>query len=104
MANCETIQIEVGYEDDGNILFVSIDKEQVNLVRKALTYLYKQEQEEKAKARAATSTCRNCKFSEPRLCRNGTLSCTKRIVHKFYKKVVRPSESCDLFERKEDKE
>lgn len=104
MANCETIQIEVGYEDDGSILFVSLDKEQVNLVRKALTYLYKQEQEEKAKTRAAASTCRNCKFSEPRLYRTDMLSCTKQIVHKFYMKVVRPSESCDLFERKEDKE
>lgn len=102
MANCETIQIEVGYEDDGNILFVSLDKEQINLVRKALKYLYKQEQEEKANARAAASTCRNCKFSKPRLYTTNTLSCTKRIVNKFYKKVVRPSESCNLFERKEE--
>lgn len=102
MATCKTIQIEVGYEDDGSILFVSLDKEKINLVRKALSYLYKQEQEEKAKTRAAASTCRNCKFSEPRPYITDTLSCTKRIVNKFYKKVVKPNESCDLFERKEE--
>lgn len=98
----ETIQIEVGYEDDGNIIFVSLDKEQVNLARKALNYLYKQEQEEKARARAEASTCRNCKFSEPRPYITGTLCCTKKVVNKYYNKVVRPTECCEMFERKEE--
>lgn len=97
----ETIKIEVGYEDDGSIIFVSLDKEQVNLVRKALAYLYKQEQEEKARARAEASTCRNCKFSE-RGRYDGTLCCTKKVVNKYYNKVVRPTECCEMFERKEE--
>lgn len=97
----EAIKIEVGYEDDGSIIFVSGDKEQLKLVRKALAYLYKKEQEERARARAEASTCRNCKFSEPRPYITDTLCCSKRIVNKFYTKVVRPSESCELFVRRE---
>lgn len=103
MATAETINIEVEYEDDGTILFVGIDKENIPLVRKALAYLYKQEQEEKRKARELASTCRNCKFSQPRARYDHTLCCAKRIVHKYYKRVVRPTETCELFERKEDK-
>lgn len=103
MTNTETIKIEVGYEDDGTILFVGIDKENIPLVRKALAYLYKQEQEEKQKARGLAPTCRNCKSSQPRDRYDHTLCCAKRIVHKYYKRVVRPTETCELFERKEDK-
>lgn len=103
MAISETINIEVGYEDDGTILFVGIDKENISLVRKSLAYLYKQEQEEKRKTRELASTCRNCKFSQPRGVYNGSLCCAKRIVHKYYKRVVRPTETCELFERKDDK-
>ena len=102
MATSETIKIEVGYEDDGTILFVGIDKENIPLVRKALAYLYRQEQKEKQKVRELASTCRNCKFAQPRD-RYGTLCCTKRIVHKYYWRVVRLTETCELFERKEDK-
>lgn len=98
----ETIKIEVGYEDDGSIIFVSVDKEQIKLVRKALAYVHKKEQEEKQRAREAASTCRNCRFSEPRDGFWGTLRCSRKIVNKYYKKVVQPSESCDLFERKEE--
>lgn len=94
--------MEIGYEDDGTIIFVGIDKENIQLVRKALAYLYKQEQEEKQKMRALASTCRNCKFSQPRGRYDGTLCCTKKIVNKYYKKVVRPTESCEMFERKEE--
>jgi len=101
MAISETIKMEIGYEDDGSIVFVEIDKNNIQLVRKALAYLYKQEQEEKKKMRTLASTCRNCKFSQPRRV-DGTLTCTKKIVHKYYNKVVRPTESCDLFERKEE--
>lgn len=103
MARSETIEIEVGYEYDGTILFVGIDKENIPLVRKALAYLHKQEQEEKQKARELASTCRNCKFSQPRDRYDHTFCCAKRIVHKYYKRVVRPTETCELFERKEDK-
>ncbi len=102
MAISETIKMEIGYEDDGTIIFVGIDKENIQLVRKALAYLYKQEQEEKKKIRALASTCRNCKFSQLRNRYDGTLCCTKKIVNKYYKKVVRPTESCEMFERKED--
>lgn len=103
MANAKTIKIEIGYEDDGTIAFVDIDKSDIPLARKALTYLYKQEQEEKQKARELASTCRNCKYSQQRELRyDHTLCCTKRIVNKYYRKVVRPTETCELFERKED--
>ncbi len=103
MANAKTIKIEVGYEDDGTIIFVDIDKGDISLARKALTYLYKQEQEEKQKARELASTCRNCKYSQQRLLRyDHTLCCSKRIVNKYYNKVVRPTETCELFERKEE--
>lgn len=101
MAISETIKIEVGYEYDGTIIFVDIDEKHIPLARKALGYLYKQEQEEKRKARELASTCRNCKFSWPRHRYDGTLCCCKKIVNKYYKKVVRPSETCELFERKE---
>ena len=100
MAFSETITIEVGYEDDGTIIFADIDKEQIPYVRKALAYLYKQEQAEKEKARANAPTCRNCKFSLPRDCKG--LCCSKQIVNKYYKKVVRPTQTCEMFERKED--
>lgn len=102
MATSETIRMEIGYEDDGTIIFVGIDKENIQLIRKALAYLYKQEQEEKQKMRALASTCRNCKFSQRRDRYDGTLHCTKRTVNKYYKKVVRPTESCEMFERKEE--
>lgn len=102
MAMSETVKMEIGYDDDGTILFVEMDKENIQLVRKALAYLYKQEQEEKKKTRALASTCRNCKFSQPRDRYDNTLTCGKRIVAKYYNKVVRPTETCDLFERKED--
>lgn len=101
MAIAETIKMEIGYEDDGSIVFVEMDKENIQLARKALAYLYKQEQEEKKKMKALASTCRNCKFSRPRQF-DGTLTCSKKIVNKYYNKVVRPTETCDLFERKED--
>lgn len=101
MAMSETIKMEIGYEDDGTIIFVEMDKESIQLVRKALAYLYKQEQEEKKKMRVLASTCRNCKFSQPRQY-DGTLTCTKKIVYKYYNKVIRPTETCDLFERKEE--
>jgi len=103
MAIAETIKIEVEYEDDGTIIFVDIDKEDIILVRKALAYLHKQEQEEKQKARKLASTCRNCQFSQQRASYDNTLCCSKRIVNKYYKKVVRPTETCELFKRKEDK-
>ena len=102
MAYSETIKIDIGYEDDGTILSVNIDNECIPLIRKALTHLYKQEQEEKQKARKLASTCRNCKFSQPRDRYDGTLCCSKKIVNKYYKKVVRPTETCELFERNED--
>ena len=102
MAVSETIKIEIGYEDDGTIIFVDIDKENIPLVRKALAYLYKQEQEEKQKARKLASTCRICQFSQQRNRYDNTLCCSKRIVNKYYKKVVRPTETCKLFERKEE--
>ena len=103
MTNAKTIKIEIGYKDDGTIIFVNTDKEDITLIKKALAYLYKQEQEEKQKVRGLASTCRNCKFSQPREYRyDGTLCCTKRIVNKYYKKVVRPTETCELFERKEN--
>lgn len=101
MATSETIKMEIRYEDDGTIIFVGIDKEDIQLVRKALTYLHKQEQEEKKKTRALAPTCRNCKSSQPRSI-YGTLSCSKKIVNKYYNKVVRPTESCEMFERKEE--
>lgn len=101
MTNAKTIKIEIGYEDDGTIAFVDIDKNDIQLARKALTYLYKQEQEEKQKARELASTCRNCKYSQQRARYDHTLCCTKRIVNKYYKKVVGPTETCELFERKE---
>lgn len=102
MTNAKTIKIEIEYEDDGTITFVDIDKNDILFARKALTYLYKQEQEEKQKARELASTCRNCKFSQQREYRyDGTLCCIKKIVNKYYKKVVRPTETCELFERKE---
>lgn len=100
MATSETIKINVGYEDNGTIAFVDIAERHIPLVRKALGFLYKQEQEEKRKARELASTCRNCKFSLPRSRYDSTLFCSKRIVSKYYKKVVRPSETCELFERK----
>ena len=100
MAMSETVKMEIGYDDDGTILFVEMDKENIQLVRKALAYLYKQEQEEKKKMRALASTCRNCKFSKQRDRYENTLTCGKRIVAKYYNKVVRPTETCDLFERK----
>lgn len=102
MATSKTIKMKIGYEDDGTIIFVDIDKGNIQLVRKALAYLYKQEQEEKKKMRALASTCRNCKFSQRRDRYDSTLCCTKKIVNKYYKKVVRPTESCEMFERKED--
>ena len=102
MTKTKIVKIELGYEDDGTITFVDIDKDNIPLVRKALTYLYKQEQEEKQKARKLTSTCRNCKYSQQRDRYDHTLCCTKRIVNKYYKKVVRPTETCELFERKEE--
>ena len=103
MANVKTIRIDIGYEDDGTIIFVDIDKGDIPLARKALTYLYKQEQEEKRKARELASTCRNCKYSQQREMRyDHTLCCSKKIVNKYYKKVVRPTETCELFERKEE--
>lgn len=103
MSSAKTIQIEVGCEDDGTILFVGIDKEDIPLVRKALAYQYKQDQEEKQRERKLAATCRNCKFSQQRELRyDGTLCCSKRIVNKYYKKVVRATETCELFERKED--
>ena len=100
MAVSETIKMEIGYEDNGNIIFVEIDKDKIQLVRKALAYLYKQEQEEKKKMRALESTCRNCKFSNRRDRYDRTLTCSERIVNKYYHKVVRPSNTCDLFKRK----
>ena len=102
MAMLETVKMEIGYEDDGTIIFVEMDKENIPLARKALAYLYKQEQEEKKKMRALASTCRNCKFSQPRDRYDNTLTCGKRIVAKYYNKVIRPTETCDLFERKEE--
>jgi hypothetical protein len=102
MATSKTIRMEIGYEDDGTIIFANIDKENIQLVRKALAYLYKQEQSEKTKMRILASTCRNCKFSQPRNRYDNTLTCTKKIVHKYHNKVVRPTESCKMFERKED--
>ena len=102
MPNTKTINVEVGYEDDGKIIFVDINKEDIPLVRMALTYLYKQEQEEKQKARKQSSTCRNCQFSQQRDRYDNTLCCSKRIVNKYYKKVVRSTETCELFERKEE--
>ena len=93
--------MEIRYEDDGTIIFVGIDKENIQLVRKALTYLYKQEKDEKQKMRVLASTCRNCKFSQRRDRYDNTLTCAKKIVHKYYNKVVRPTESCEMFERKE---
>lgn len=102
MAISETIRMEIGYEDDGTIIFVGIDKKNIQLVRKALAYLYKQEQSEKTKMRILASTCRNCKFSQPRNRYDNTLTCTENTVHKYYKKVVRPTESCKMFERKEE--
>lgn len=102
MATSETVKIEIGYEDDGTIIFVDIDREDIPLVRRALAYLYKQEQEEKQKARKQSSTCRNCQFSQQRARYDNTLCCSKRIVNKYYKKVVRSTETCELFERKED--
>lgn len=102
MTEAKTIKIEVGYEDDGTITFVDIDKGDIPLARKALTYLYKQEQEEKQKARELASTCRNCEYSQQRARYDHTLSCSKRIVNKYYTKVVRPTETCELFERKGD--
>ena len=103
MTEAKTIKIGIGYKDDGTIIFVDIDNGDIPLARKALTYLYKQEQEEKQKARKLASTCRNCKYSQQRELRyDHTLCCTKRIVNKYYKKVVRPTETCELFERKEE--
>ena len=102
MIETKTIKIEIGYENDGTITFIDIDKDDIPLVRKALTYLYKQEQEEKQKARKLASTCRNCKYSQKRDRYDHTLCCTKRIVNKNYKRVVRPTETCELFERKEE--
>lgn len=102
MAISETIRMEIGYEDDGTIIFVDINKENIQLVRKALAYLYKQEQEEKKKIRALAPTCRNCKFSQRRDRYDGTLCCTEKIVNKYNKKVVRPTESCEMFKRRED--
>ena len=101
MTEAKTIKIEIGYEDDGTITFVDIDKGDIPLARKALTYLYKQEQKEKRKARELASTCRNCEYSQQRARYDHTLSCSKRIVNKYYTKVVRPTETCELFERKE---
>ena len=101
MAISETIKIEVGYEDDGTIIFVDINEKHIPLARKALGYLYKQEQEEKRKAREIASTCRNCKFSLSRNRYDGTLCCSKKIVNKYYNKIVRKSETFELFERKE---
>lgn len=102
MASARTITLEVGWEDDGNILFVSIEKENIALVRKALAYLYKQEQEEKKRARETSQTCCNCKFAQSRNRYDGTLTCAKKIVNKYYHKVVRPSGNCELFSRKEE--
>ena len=102
MTEAKTIKIGIGYKDDGTIIFVDINKYDIPLVRKALTYLYKQEQEEKQKARELASTCRNCKNSQQRERYDRTLCCSKRIVNKYYKRVVRPTETCELFERKED--
>lgn len=102
MPNVKTINVDVGYEDDGKIIFVDINKEDIPLVRRALAYLYKQEQEEKQKARKQSSTCRNCQFSQQRARYDNTLCCSKRIVNKYYKKVVRSTETCELFERKEE--
>ena len=102
MSSAKTINIEVGYEDDETITFVGINKGNIPLVRKALAYLYKQEQEEKQKARELASTCRNCQFSKQRNRYDHTLCCSKRIVNKYYKKVVRSTETCELFERKEE--
>ena len=101
MATAETINIEIGREDDGTIIFVGIDKKDIPLVRKALAYIHIQEQEEKRRARELASTCRNCKFSQSRGGYDGALCCTKRIVNKYYKKVVRPTETCNLFEKRE---
>ena len=101
MPNAKTINIEVGYEDDGTIIFVDIDKEDIALVKKAFAYLHKQEQEEKQKARKLASTCRNCQFSQQRDRYDNTLCCSKKIVNKYYKKIVRATETCELFERKE---
>ena len=95
MTEAKTIKIEIGYEDDGTIIFVDIDKGDIPFARKALTYLYKQ-------ARELASTCRNCKYSQQRARYDHTLSCSKRIVNKYYTKVVRPTETCELFERKEE--
>ena len=102
MPNAKTINIEVGYEDDGTIIFVDVDKDDIALVRKALAYLHKQEQEEKQKARKLASTCRNCQFSQQRDRYDNTLCCSKKIVNKYYKKVVRSTETCELFERKKE--
>jgi len=104
MTTSETIKMEIKYEDNENIIFVEMDKDKIQLVRKALAYLYKQEQEEKKKLRALESTCRNCKFSNQRDRYDRTLTCSERIVNKYYHKVVRPSETCDLFKRKEENE
>lgn len=104
MTNAKTIKIEIGYEDNETITFVDIDKNDIPLARKALTYLYKQEQEEKQKARELASTCRNCKYSQQRARYDHTLCCSKRIVNKYYKKVVRPTETCELFKRKEEQQ
>ena len=101
MTTLETIRMKIGYEDDGTIISVDIDKKNIQLIRKALAYLYKQEQSEKTKMRILASTCRNCKFSQRRDRYDGTLHCTKRIVTRYYKKVVRPTESREMFERKE---
>jgi hypothetical protein len=102
MTEAKTIKIEVGYEDGGTITFVDIDKGDIPLARKALTYLYKQEQEEKQKVRKLAPTCRNCEYSQQRERYDHTLCCSKRIVNKYYRKVVRPTETCELFERKEE--
>ena len=96
------ITLEIECEDNGDILFVSLAKEDIALVRKALAYLYKQEQEEKKRVRETAQTCRNCKFSQPRNRYEYTLTCSKKIVNKYYHKVVVPSGSCELFSRKEE--
>lgn len=76
MTNAKTIKIEIGYEDNETITFVDIDKGDIPLARKALTYLYKQEQEEKQKARELAPTCRNCKHSQQRARYDHTLCCS----------------------------
>ena len=102
MTETKTVKIEIEYEDDGTITFVGVDKNDIPLARKAFTYLYKQEKEEKQKARKLASTCRNCKYSQKRDRYDHTLCCTKRIVNKYYKRVVRPTETCELFKRKKE--